>query len=1008
MHPSGRTVLLTLFLLAGMCPVFGAGSKQLHGHVPEATKRLAAISRLSPTNELHLAIGVPLRDPAGLDKFLADVYDPASPNYRHFLTPAEFTARFSATEADYTAVKNFALTNGFKITHEHGNRLLLEVTARAAGVEHAFRFKLNKFKHPTEAREFFAPDAEPTIDLDLPVADVQGLSDFSRPHSRIHKADGKTVAPKNGSAPDGSSYFGDDFRNAYAAGTVLTGAGQQVGLLQFDGYYPADIASYAQKAGGGRTNIVIQTVLTDSFSGIPTTGVNSGNPEVSLDIEMAMAMAPGLAKIVVFEADPSGNANTILAAMVTNTAIKQFSCSWGWPGPDTTTENYFKQMILQGQSFFSASGDGDAFVDGSNNDVNNSSQNTYPSGSPNITQVGGTVLTMNGTGASYASETVWNDGTPNSNGGYWGSSGGVSTNAIPYWQTNINMTANQGSATMRNIPDVSLTAKNVYVNEGNGSSGSYGGTSCAAPLWAGFMALVNQQAANLGNSSAGFINPAVYAIGKGLNNNYSYAACFNDTTSGDNSWPSSAGKYPAVSGYDLCTGWGTPKGSNLINALAGPTDTLAIAPATGFAVSGVVGGPFTGGSQTFTLTNTSASSLVWSLVNTSAWLTVSTSSGTLAAHQQTNVTVNLAAAANSLGFGSYTAMISFSNQTSHVTQFRQLSLQTLSALGVTPASGFNASGAAGGPFNVSTQNFTLTNLSAGSFNWSIINTSSWLSASPSSGSLAGGATASMAVSLNASAGKLPAGVYSANVLVTNQGITSANLPFTLQVGQSIVQNGGFETGTFADWTLVGNTVSGNITYNTIANASNSSGWLVVHSGSYGAFLGDNQLATLSQVLSTVPGQSYQLSLWLDNPQSGPPQIFLVNWNTNSSATNNIYAMTNPPVFTWTNLAFVVTATRTNTTLQIGAENDVNYFGFDDVSVTPIPTPTVTGYGKVTNGFALTWNTLPGFTNLIQYKTNLLQANWINLATNIATTNVITFTATNGLDPRRFYRVQRSP
>jgi len=1207
MHPGGRTVLLTLFLLAGMCPVFGAGFKQLHGHVPEATKRMAAIARLSPTNELHLAIGVPLRDPAGLDRFLADVYDPASPNYRHFLTPAEFTARFSATEADYAAVKNFALTNGFKVTHEHINRLLLDVSAKMPDVERAFQIKLNRYKHPTEAREFFAPDAEPLVAAALPVSHVSGLENFftRQPRSvRNSLSATANASPKNGSGPvikNTATYMGSDFRKAYVPGVSLTGAGQSVALLQFDGYVSNDIVAYANTAG--LTMVSLTNVMLDG--GYPVPG--GGNDEVCLDIEMVMSMAPGISQIIVYEGGGSQLWPTILSAIANDNLAKQVSCSWGNNSPggiDDASETIFKQMAAQGQSFFNASGDSDAFVGGI----------PFPSESTNITQVGGTTLTMNGTGASYASETVWNWG------GGTGSSGGISANfGIPPWQQGISMVANHGSTTMNNVPDVALTADNVLVISDTNQQSSIGGTSCAAPLWAGFMALVNQQVATVTGSatnSAGFINPAVYAIGKGLNPNYSYTACFHDITSGNNYWSSSPTNFPAVTGYDLCTGWGTPTGTNLIFALAGVADALSITPVAGFAASGVVGGPFTGGSQTFTLTNTSASSLAWSLMNTSAWLTVSNSGGTLTAHQKTNVTINLAAAANNLGFGSYTAMISFSNQTSHVTQLRQFSLQTLSALGVSPASGFTASGTAGGPFDVNVQNFTLTNLSAGSFSWGIINTSVWLSASPSTGLLAGGATASVAVSLNASAStlpigfykanvlvtnqgvitanlpftlqvvnalqvnpstgftasgavggpfdvnaqnftltnlsagsfswgiintsvwlsaspstgllaggatasmavslnasasklpagvynvnvlvtnqgviaanlpftlqvvnalqvnpstgftasgavggpfdvnaqnftltnlsagsfswgivntsawlsaspstgllaggtttsmafslndlasKLPAGIYNANVLVTNQGITSANLSFTLQVGQSIVQNGGFEAGTFADWTLVGNTVSGNVTYNTVASANNANGWLVAHSGSYGAFLGDTQVATLSQILTTVPGQSYQVSLWLDNPTSGITQIFLVNWNTNSTTTNKIYGMTNPPAFTWSNITLVVTATGTYTTLQIGAENDPNYFGFDDVSVTPIPAPTVTGYGKVTNGFALTWNTLPGFTNLIQYKTNLLQANWINLATNIATTNVITFTATNGLDPRRFYRVQR--
>ena len=977
------------FFLLGVCPVFGAGLKPLHGHVPEITKKLSPISRLAATNELHLAIGVPLRDPAGLDKFLADVYDPASPNYRHFLTPAEFTARFSATAADYAAVKNFALTNGFKISGEHGNRLLLDVTAKVPDVERAFHLKLNKFKHPTEAREFFAPDTEPTVDAAVAVLDVQGLSDYSRPHPRLHKMDTKVIVPKNGSAPDGSSYFGNDFRNAYALGTTLTGAGQQVGLLQFDGYYASDISAYAAAAGGGRTNIIIQTVLTDSYNGTPTTGANSGNGEVSLDIEMAMAMAPGLAKIVVFEASPtSGNANTIFAAMVTNTAIKQFSCSWGWSGGvNTTTENYFKQMATQGQSFFNASGDGDAFVNGSNNDVNSSSQSTYPSGSPNITQVGGTVMTMNGSGVSYVSETVWNDRTVNSNGGYWGSSGGISSNAIPVWQQGVSMVANGGSTTTRNIPDVAMTAKSCYVKYGNGTSGAFGGTSCAAPLWAGFMALVNQQAAANGNSSAGFINPAIYAIGKGSNSNYSYAACFHDTTTGDNYWPSSPTSFPAVYGYDLCTGWGTPNGQNLINALAGPVDILGITPVSGFTSVGLFGGPFTPSLQVFTLTNYGVASLNWSLINTSAWLTASASSGTLAAAGQATASVSLNSTANSLAVGSYAATVIFSNQTSGVQQIRQLTLQITDPLALLTTSGFTTYGAPGGPFNPGSQAIGFTNLSASPVAWSLINTSSWLSVSASSGSMAGNSSSSVMVSTNSATANLATGNFSATLVLSNQAShLTQSLVFTAAVGQNIVQNGGFETGDYSFWTLAH---SGGPDL-----VDNGTKLTTVHTGTYAFAFGQTTLpATLSQTLSTVPGQTYLLSFWLSNPQSGSTETFQASWNGST-----VYSINNPGVLGWTNQKFIVSATGTNTVLQFSVRNDPWYFGLDDVTVTPVSLPSIIQQpSSQTNlvGSSVTFITAVSGTPPLAYQ---WRTNGINLANSAvvsgATSNVLTLTGIN--------------
>jgi subtilase family serine protease len=173
-------------------------------------------------------------------------------------------------------------------------------------------------------------------------------------------------------------------------------------------------------------------------------------------------------------------------------------------------------------------------------------------------------LSTSGRGGPWASEIVWNWGWRSGN--YVGSSGGISSSyALPSWQSGLSMVANGGSISRRNIPDVALAADNIYVTSGNGSSGAVGGTSCAAPLWAGLAALINQQAAAVGNASAGFINPAIYALGNGSG----YSSVFHDISTGNNFSANSPSLFSAVPGYDLCTGWGTPAGIPLINALAG-------------------------------------------------------------------------------------------------------------------------------------------------------------------------------------------------------------------------------------------------------------------------------------------------------------------------------------------------------------------------------------------------------------------------------------------------------
>src|ERR1035437_4672969 len=977
------TVLGLLWVL-GICPVSGAGWKTLRGHVPAMTSRLAATGRLSATNQLRLAIGVPLHDAAGLENVLAQVYDPASPNFRKYLTPEEFTTRFGPTEQDYAAVKNFARTNGLVVTATHGNRLLLDVAGPVTAVERAFHVTLRTYRHPTENRDFFAPDTEPTVDANLPIADVSGLDDFSRPHPKVHRSAAATIlakagTPKSGSSPSGT-YIGPDFRNAYVPGTTLDGTGQMVGLVQFDGYYSNDITNYENLLPGS-PQVPLQTVLLDGYDGTPTA---NGNIEVSLDIEMAISMAPGLSQIFVFEAGPTGIPNDILNTMAASNMVKNLSCSWGWSGgPDATTETIFKQMAAQGQSFFNASGDSDAFTAGQ---VDSSGFSGSPSSSPNITQVGGTTLTMNGTGASYASETVWNWGI--SRGSSYdsvGGSGGISSSyAIPGWQQGVSMLANGGSTTQRNIPDVALTADNVYVIYANGSSGNFGGTSCAAPLWAGFMALVNQQAAAVGKPAVGFINPTIYEIA----NESIYNSAFHDTTNGNNTSSASPTAFYAGPGYDLCTGIGTPNGTNLINALINP-DPLIVISNYGFNAIGSAAGTFNVTSQTFYLTNAGAATLEWSLINTSAWLDVSMSSGTLALGGSNSVVVSLNTVASNLNAGTYTASLWFSNVTSGVPHARQFSLKISDALVILPMNYFSFIGPSGGPFAPASQEIILTNARSGILNWGINNTSAWFNVSPASGSLSSGAQANVTFTLTPAVTNLANGIYTATFQVTNlasqfvQVITGSVL-----VGQSLVQNGGFETGDFTGWTLNGD--AGNFNY-----VDSSGSFVAPHSGTYCALLGESGfLAYLSQTLPTAAGQKYLISLWLNNPLKGSPSNpneFSVSWNGST-----LYDKVNVAKIGWTNMQFVVKATGSSTVLQFGGQDDNYYLGLDDVTVTPGFSPAIstqsTNLTILSGSNAVFSATVSGSAPLVyQWRKNRTSlSNGGNISG--ATSNVLTLTA----------------
>jgi hypothetical protein len=661
-----------------------------------------------------------------------------------------------------------------------------------------------------------------------------------------------------------------------------------VGLVEFDGFYAGDIASYESQTG--LPNVPLQLVLLNGFNGVPITGANSGNSEVALDIELAISMAPGLSKVVVFEADPiNGQLNDVLQAMSTNTLIKQFSCSWSagsiTAAQRSAMDNYFLKLAAQGQSFFDASGDSGAAIGAI----------TAPDDDPYITVVGGTTLATAGPGGAWLSETVWNaqDGSSSSSGGV--SSGSASYN-LPSWQQGSNMFTNLGSATQRNVPDVAMVADNIFIVADNGLQETTGGTSASAPLWAGFSALVNQRALAAGLPPIGLVNAALYHIGT----NSDYPTCFDDITVGNNT-NNDAIHYLALPGYDLCTGWGSPSGGSLIIHLTQP-DGFWINPGRGAVANGPLGGPFTITTQTLSLANAGIGTIEWALGNTLAWLYVSSSSGTLRAGDgATSLSLSLSPAANLLPAAVYTANLWFTNLSSGLVQLRQ---------------------------------------------------------------------------------------------------------FTLQVGQELVQDGGFETGDFAYWTLSGS--SSVYTDNFVDDGTTTS--YTPFAGNYFAAFG--QVSTpgyLSQSLPTRAGQLYLLSFRLENPSGLAPNQFIVQWNTNSTSANVIFNQLDLGAFDWTNLQFMVQASTNPTALQFGFYNDNDYFALDNVSVLAVPMPTIQALAQANGAIRLAWTALPGVRYQAQYKTNLAQSSWSNLGGVVAaTTNLLTLSDNIGPDPRRFYRVMLLP
>jgi hypothetical protein len=910
----------------------------LKGHVPPITKRLTSIGRLESSARLDLAIGLPLRNREKLTNLLEELYQPSNANFRHYLTADQFASSFGPSQADYQAVADFAKSHGLIVKGTQPNRTLLDVSGSVADIEKAFHIKMHVYQHPVEARTFFAPDVEPSVDLDTPVLAISGLDDYVRPRPQIRWQGGppqSAVRTLGGGGStggggltgsgSGGTYLGYDFRAAYGIPDSLTGAGQSLGLFELTGYYQGDITNYEAEAS--LPNVSVQPILIDGFDGDDTNMDYA--VEVTGDIEMAIAMAPGLDNIWVYEgptplyeapietnyvqySTTTAQINDVLNRMATDNLASQLSCSYEMD-INLSTIQIFQQYAAQGQSFFQGSGDSGGYPGAIDE----------PADDPYFTVVGGTTLTTASPQGPWSSEVVWL--TPAMSESVLGytyttpeatSGGGVSlTYDIPSWQQGISMTANQGSTTMRNLPDVALVANNVDVVWANdpyyyeyelllGNDYPSLGTSLSTPLWAGFMALVNQQAAANGQPPIGFANPALYAIAKSTN----YHSCFHDITTGNSFTPENPTKYSAAAGYDLCTGWGTLIGSNLIQALlTPPSEDLVVAPPLGFTSSGPGRGPFTVASQTYMLGNIGSKPLNWSLVNTSLWLTVSATAGTL---------------------------------------------------------------------------------------------------NPGKG------PATVTVSLNSAASNFLIGNYSGNVsLLDATDGTAQNLQFNLYVG-----NGGFETGDFTDWNLTGDT---NLVFalagdDTDVGGTNAlpgiSDWLFVHSGLYGAYLGqwawagDPAVGSLSHDVSTAAGQQYLVSFWLtsvaDSSGETTPNSFAARWNGST-----LYGQTNLAAFGWTNLQFVVPATAASTTLEFDFDNVPGAFGLDDVSVETVPAPVFQSVTLTGSIITLTWSGIANRSYQVQSTSDLSNPKWTDVAAAVtAPGDVVSAPEAISTASQQYYRV----
>ncbi|QUQ71025.1 S53 family peptidase [Kutzneria sp. CA-103260] len=472
--------------------------------------------------KMSVSVSLKLRNSSELDKLIADTSNPHSPQHGKFITPAQFNDRFAPTQSSVDSVSNFLRGQGLTVAKVSANRQVVTVDGTAAQLQHAFGTSLGRYTDTAEHRDFYANDSAPKLPADV-ASVVQGVVGLDN-HAVMHK---NSVSHK-AAAPSG--FTPDQLHGVYDTGSLGSGSGQTVALWEFDGYQTANISAYDKQFN--LSSSAPKTVSVDNANYDSQPGQGQG--EVELDIEIVQAMAQG-ASTLVYEAPNSDQGEIDMANQIaTDNKVSVVSISWGSCEPDTTdsaitgTSNAIKQATAEGISFFSASGD-----DGSKDCTRSSTGGSvdavdYPASDPNVTGVGGTHLTASGN--SYGSESAWD-----------GSGGGTSAKFdAPSYQQGVNG--------KRTVPDVSSDAdpNTGYAIYSAGSWQVYGGTSCAAPMWAGFAALVGKK--------LGAANQALYGA-KGTG--------FHDVTSGSN------GSFQAGQGYDQVTGWGSYDGAKLAAALKG-------------------------------------------------------------------------------------------------------------------------------------------------------------------------------------------------------------------------------------------------------------------------------------------------------------------------------------------------------------------------------------------------------------------------------------------------------
>ncbi|NLP60437.1 S53 family peptidase [Paraburkholderia sacchari] len=480
----------------------------------------------------------------------------------------QYEQRFSADAADVARVEAFAKTHGLVVVKADRDTRRVVLSGTVQQYNAAFGVDLQRFEHQVgKLKQHFRQPTGPVHlpeDLHEVITAVVGLDSRAKvqPHFRI---DSQTPAtpPEKASQP-GDGVVHAPIRAARAVSRSFTplqlaelydfppgdGKGQCIALIEMGGgYAQSDLDAYFSALGVTRPRV--EAVSVDQATNAPSGDPNGPDAEVTLDVEIAGALAPGALIAVYFAPNSEAGFVDAVSAALHDSQRKAAIISISWGAPESiwsqqtlgALNDALQTAVALGVTVCCASGDS-----GSSDGVTDGADHVdFPASSPYALGCGGTQLTA--ANGRITRETVWGSGANGATGG------GVSaTFAVPAWQKGLKVSRGSGAAralalARRGVPDVAADADPAtgYEVHIGGMDTVVGGTSAVAPLWAALVARINAGS----GKAAGFINAKLYAR----------PGAFNDITSGSN------GDYAARPGWDACTGLGTPVGTRVAAAI---------------------------------------------------------------------------------------------------------------------------------------------------------------------------------------------------------------------------------------------------------------------------------------------------------------------------------------------------------------------------------------------------------------------------------------------------------